>query len=71
MSSDKVFVTTIIALIAISANVFFREPVFSFNIQTTLQFDIFTVVFAYVLGFLMAVLSQKKDDKANSNEHQR
>jgi len=71
MSSDKVFVTTIIALIAVSANVFFREPIFNFNIQTTLQFDIFTVVFAYVLGFLMATLSRKKEDKVNSNEHQR
>jgi hypothetical protein len=71
MSSDKVFITTIIALVVISANVFFREPIFNFNIQTTLQFDIFTVVFAYILGFLMATLSQKKENKADSNELQR
>jgi len=68
MNADRIFLVTIAAMIAIGFDVGFRNPIFDINIQTTMKFDIFTVGFAYILGFVMCWISMTKKDETKTHE---
>lgn len=61
MTSDKILILTISALVVVGIDVLFRQPIFDINIQTTMKFDIFTVLLAYVMGFVVCLLGKEAD----------
>lgn len=63
--TNRILIGIIIAGLVVGGLEAFREPIYTFSFQTTLQFDIVSVITAYVVGFCSAAFGFGKTEESN------
>lgn len=64
--TNRILLGIIFAAIVIGGLEAFREPIYTISFQTTMQFDIVSVIASYILGFISAVFGFGNKDDTNA-----
>ena len=64
--TNRILIGIIVAGLIIGGLEAFREPIYTISFQTTMQFDIVSVITAYIVGFLSAVFGFGSKDDTNA-----
>lgn len=62
---NRILIGIIIAGFAIGGLQILREPIYTISIQTTLQFDIVSLIAAFLVGFISAAVGLDKKEEPN------
>jgi hypothetical protein len=62
---NRILIGIIIAGLAIGGLEAFREPIYTISIQTTMKFDIVSLITAFVVGFISAAVGFGKKEESN------
>lgn len=65
--TNRIIIGVILAGLAIGGLETFREPIYTISFQTTMQFDIVSVVTAYIVGFVSAVFGFRGNDDSKDD----
>lgn len=63
--TNRILIGIIIAGLVVGGLEAFREPIYTISIQTTMQFDIVSVITAYAVGFCSAAFGFGKKEESN------
>ena len=64
--TNRILIGVIIAGLVVGGLEAFREPIYTISFQTTMQFDIVSVMTAFVVGFVSAVFGFGSKDDTNA-----